>query len=327
MAALLVLGEAAIAMELDMRLRKDGPHRGRRRVSVRSALLLTLAATFCVTLIRLLLAFAGGKGLWSGVTLLAEGAATLLIFGGGAWLGLCVIDGDHRQLLRLRVLSTPHIFYLCLLGVLAVCPVTLLADMARSLFERENPSQMAPITMAVGGQAALFLPQLLKNALLTPVCEELFYRGYLFGALEGQGRSRAILVSSVCFALAHVSGGPEAFFLYALFGALMCLLYVRTGSVLAPMIAHACYNLSLLLLAYSGMSALFDGLTLVSCVVRLLGCMAFYAVLWRVYASRASRAPAHPLEGIRLNRREMLSIVAAAVALVAAAVISGVMHP
>ena len=325
MAALLVLGEAAIAMEWRMRMRKDGVHRGRRRVSVRSALLLTLAATFCVTLIRLLLAFAGGKGLWPGVSLLAEAGVTLLAFGGGAWLGLCVVDGDHRQLLRLRVLSTPHILYLCLLGLLAVCPMTLLADMGQSLFGRENAAQHA--VMAVGGQAALFLPQMLKSVLLVPVCEELFYRGYLFAALEGQSRSRAVLVSSVCFALAHAGGGLSAFFLYALFGALMCLMLLRTGSVLAPMIAHGCYNLALLVLSYSGLAGLFDGLTLVSCAVRLLGCMAFYAALWRVYASRASRAPAHPMQGIRLTRRELLWLLAAVVALGVAVALSEVMHP
>lgn len=295
--------------------------RARRRVQTRRALLLTLGVCLTVNLARI---FSARMALPAPGQMALDGVVAVLVFGGAAYLGLCVPGGDPGNRVRMRALSEQHTLCLCLLGVLAVCPATLLADMIGSFAKSGAPRGAAG--MAVGHSARLFLPQLLKSALLAPVFEELFFRGYLTGALERLGRVRAALVSSLCFAIVHMDGADgfgAAFAVYALLGGLLCAEMHKTGSLLAPMLVHGCYNLTLVILSYAGLSALFEGLTLLSCLVRLLGCLAFYAVFLRVYAARASRAPAQPLAGLHFTGREKLLLLFSLLAMCAAVLLGG----
>lgn len=293
--------------------------RGRRRVQTRSALLLSLCAC---TLSLSTAAISRAAGAWPGAALLATQAVlTVAAFALPAWLGLCVLDGDQRRLLPMRALSAPHILHLCLAGVLAVCPATLLRDaMLAAAGARGAAAGAAP-----AGVSALFLPQLLKSALLVPVCEELFFRGYLMGALDRFGRGRAIFSCALLFALAHGVADVPALLTRVLLGMLFGAVTLKTGSLLAPMLVHGCYNLALLLIAFGGLAPLFNGLSLPSCAVRLLGCLAFYATLARVYALRASRAPLRFPAGLCLTRREIAYLAAAVLALLIAVILSGVM--
>jgi membrane protease YdiL (CAAX protease family) len=80
--------------------------------------------------------------------------------------------------------------------------------------------------------------------IVAPIVEELFFRGFLFGAL---GRVMhwvlAALSTGLVFGLVH-AGGTPAIFLVPLFvlGALLCVLYRRTGSLLPGMGVHAFNN-------------------------------------------------------------------------------------
>ena len=80
--------------------------------------------------------------------------------------------------------------------------------------------------------------------LLAPVCEEFFFRGFCFTALR---RSFGLVVGAVLtgavFGLIH-AGGTEPEFLVPLgvLGALLCLLYWRTGSIIPCMVLHALNN-------------------------------------------------------------------------------------
>jgi membrane protease YdiL (CAAX protease family) len=81
-------------------------------------------------------------------------------------------------------------------------------------------------------------------ALVAPVVEELFFRGFLFGALgRVMNWMLAALATGVVFGLVH-AGGTPAIFLVPLFvlGALLCVLYRRTGSLLPGMGVHAFNN-------------------------------------------------------------------------------------
>src|SRR4051794_5299073 len=77
-----------------------------------------------------------------------------------------------------------------------------------------------------------------------PIAEELFFRGFLFGALRKPiGWIPAALVTGVVFGLIH-AGGTDAVFLVplAVLGTLLCLLYRWTGSVIPGMGVHAFNN-------------------------------------------------------------------------------------
>lgn len=76
-----------------------------------------------------------------------------------------------------------------------------------------------------------------------PVCEELFFRGFLFGALRRHGLVRAAGVTGLAFGLAHVASSPIGFIVpLAALGVILCLLYERTGSLYPCIGLHALNN-------------------------------------------------------------------------------------
>jgi membrane protease YdiL (CAAX protease family) len=77
-----------------------------------------------------------------------------------------------------------------------------------------------------------------------PIAEELLFRGLLFRSLRnGIGTAAAVVVTGLAFGSVHVVGSPvEALPLLALFGSLLCLLYLKTRSLLPCMIVHSINN-------------------------------------------------------------------------------------
>lgn len=74
-----------------------------------------------------------------------------------------------------------------------------------------------------------------------PIGEEIFFRGFLFGALRSRlGFARAAVVSAAVFGLFHV----QPLLIAAMFfvGLGLAALYERRGSLIAPMAAHAIFN-------------------------------------------------------------------------------------
>ncbi len=93
-----------------------------------------------------------------------------------------------------------------------------------------------------GGIVLLFL----VVAVLTPICEELFFRGFLLRGLERRvGTARAIALSSVLFGAAHLEF--IQFPALALFGLLAAVLTVRTDRLGAAVAAHMAFNATALI--------------------------------------------------------------------------------
>ena len=80
----------------------------------------------------------------------------------------------------------------------------------------------------------------LPMAVLLPACEELFFRGGLYGGL------RRVLAVPAAVALAAGAFGvvhdPGFFLPTAALGAVLCVLYERTGSLAAPLCFHVLHN-------------------------------------------------------------------------------------
>lgn len=93
------------------------------------------------------------------------------------------------------------------------------------------------------------LPSILVNGfaavVLAPFTEEIFFRGFLYGAIRARvGPVPAALISSVIFALVH--GYTFAGFVHVFgFGLIFAWIYQRTGSLLPGMVAHGLLNLVL----------------------------------------------------------------------------------
>ncbi|MGZ4277358.1 MAG: CPBP family intramembrane glutamic endopeptidase [Solirubrobacteraceae bacterium] len=82
-------------------------------------------------------------------------------------------------------------------------------------------------------------------AVVAPLAEEFFFRGYMYGALRNWSRWGAAIVTGLVFGLIHGLSAPWEFLLpLAMFGFVLCLLREKTGS-LYPGIALHCANNSI----------------------------------------------------------------------------------
>lgn len=83
-----------------------------------------------------------------------------------------------------------------------------------------------------------YLLYTISSVVVAPVTEEFLFRGILLHRWAAKwGASRAILVSFIIFGFLHID------FLGALvFGIVMALLYIKTRTLIVPMVAHAMNN-------------------------------------------------------------------------------------
>ncbi len=128
----------------------------------------------------------------------------------------------------------------------------------------ENPGTAIPVTVFV-------------IVLFAPAVEEIIFRGALFGGLRklvafllrkrrrhGKRAGKtggtvpfvfAALVSSTAFALLHLE--PVLLPMLLVLGIALCVLYRKTGSLLAPFVAHATFNsFAVLIIILSGLGVL-----------------------------------------------------------------------
>lgn len=98
----------------------------------------------------------------------------------------------------------------------------------------------------------MFPVVILITSVIGPILEEIVFRKILFGALYKRlGFFLSALISSVIFSLAH--GEPEHTLLYSAMGFTFAFLYVHTGRIIVPIIAHVSMNtLVILISTYSG---------------------------------------------------------------------------
>lgn len=122
---------------------------------------------------------------------------------------------------------------------------------ARLLLATIPSTGEAPITTFVAwSSGALSFATL---GLLTPVAEEIFFRGFVFKALGAFGKVAAVLGSAATFALLHLAqthGNWGAFASIAVAGLVFSILRALTGTTVAPAFAHLGYNALLSLSAF-----------------------------------------------------------------------------
>jgi hypothetical protein len=91
---------------------------------------------------------------------------------------------------------------------------------------------------------------MIQAVLISPLIEELFFRGFLYTFLKNYTSTwMALVLSAGVFAFVHVNLGSVVQ-LWSL-GVILGMAYEHTGAILLPMGIHACFNfvtaLSLLL--------------------------------------------------------------------------------
>jgi membrane protease YdiL (CAAX protease family) len=81
-------------------------------------------------------------------------------------------------------------------------------------------------------------------AFIAPLAEEVFFRGFVFGVLrEKIGAAWGAIATGVVFGIVHVAGSPiETVGVLIILGILLCVLYLKTGSLLPCIALHAINN-------------------------------------------------------------------------------------
>jgi membrane protease YdiL (CAAX protease family) len=98
-----------------------------------------------------------------------------------------------------------------------------------------------PVDKASGPVAIVFAT--LGIAVLAPICEEIFFRGVMFGSLRRwKGVWVAATITAIVFSAAHLEFAPVIFADRLVAGFVWCLIYARTGRLLPGMMAHAANN-------------------------------------------------------------------------------------
>lgn len=100
---------------------------------------------------------------------------------------------------------------------------------------------------------ALYLSVLIGGAVLAPIGEEIFFRGFVYNcARQRLGRGWGLVLSSALFSLVHL--GPLVLLPIFLVGVVLALAYERTGSLWVPIFMHATFNGVQLIAAYFGVT-------------------------------------------------------------------------
>jgi membrane protease YdiL (CAAX protease family) len=119
------------------------------------------------------------------------------------------------------------------------------------------------VGLKIPGELGLILPKTSTERVLwvilsltAGVCEETAFRGYLLTRLRIFTGSKSwvlpLIVASLAFGTGHTYQGIGGFILISIYGLMFGLLYIRTGSLWPPIIAHFFQDFSALFYPYPG---------------------------------------------------------------------------
>jgi hypothetical protein len=159
------------------------------------------------------------------------------VVGGQPWRTLGFASAPWTNLVPLLILC----------GVLHLWMLTLSSLWAAVLHDLLgiDPQPMELVSYfrseAVAGDRWNVVAFVISGAVLAPIGEEVFFRGFLFGCLRQRwGVLAGALASSLFFALAHTS--LLGLVPLTAMGCFLCYLYQRTGSLAFPMLYHGAFN-------------------------------------------------------------------------------------
>jgi membrane protease YdiL (CAAX protease family) len=174
------------------------------------------------------------------LSILAMGAVLVLVPPLRRWCGGMLsasVPEEHRRETWLVALAKPLVAFAAI-GSVVLWRWTAEGPAGIAQWVRGRASHEAQLAQAL---TATGMAMLLTQAVVGPVIEELVFRGLLYKAWEEQwGWFVAMLLSSGVFGAYHGAFWP------AFVGGLVYVaLYRRTGSLVAPILAHGIYNATL----------------------------------------------------------------------------------
>ena len=152
-----------------------------------------------------------------------------------------VTPGDGARALGFRSSSLLAAIGWVVGGFLFMFVVTLVYGALVELLHLPLKTNVQVLTDQVSASPLTILGSLLGAVLIAPICEETFFRGYLFaGLLRGMNGWAAVLVSALLFTLVHGDiGSAVPLFI---FGIVLAVVRWRTGSIWPGIALHAANN-------------------------------------------------------------------------------------
>lgn len=121
------------------------------------------------------------------------------------------------------------------------------------------------------------LASLTGTVLISPIAEELIFRGIILNRLKLViSVPIAILVSSLCFGILHSYGSIISAFV---FGLCMCILYIKTNNILIPISAHIMNNFFAEALYYLDSGGILFNNDLIMITITILAIVSLYLIL------------------------------------------------
>ena len=107
-----------------------------------------------------------------------------------------------------------------------------------------DDTQTLPDELGANGPLVNALAVIVLVTVIAPLGEELFFRGFFYGALRNwRGPILAAILTGAVFGLIHAGSSPVGYLMpLAIFGAGLCLLYELTGSLYPAIALHALNN-------------------------------------------------------------------------------------
>lgn len=172
-----------------------------------------------------------------------------LIILAGVWLLVVRRYGTTWASLGLRLpeRSTLAPMLVLFAGLAAGC-VAVTAGMIWALDAIGLPARILPLTTVPAITDPLFVVAVLGSVILTPVAEEVLFRGVLYQSLrKNMGVVLGIASSAILFAALHLQ--PEVVPELLVLGIMLAVAFERTRSLYPSMLMHATYNGVIILLA------------------------------------------------------------------------------
>lgn len=221
--------------------------------------------------------------------------AALYLINQGTFFGVFLfLYKTRRPIFSDQLFSRPNpvVCIICILSGIAslylLTPLVNTIEWALSLI----PLQSSGLGFEINSIGRLIF-SLFFLALLPAVCEELLFRGAIFNCLRTHSRTFAIVMSSLCFAVFHMSGYQ---FIYPiLFGLLLGLIMDKWGNIWYCILTHF-FNNALVLVSNYISSAEIGApnttqiiLSVVCSIVFALGIIGFSKIKYKLNMDYTSR--------------------------------------
>lgn len=154
---------------------------------------------------------------------------------------------NYVKACKFNKLSGENIFLCIIIAIIVLIGLTPISNISVQLMEQAGLEFSTALPIGLNSIGDLFLAIVLV-AFVPAVLEELIFRGMILQGLRKFGSWPAILISAGLFALMHASAIQLVYTF--LFGIVLALVVIKTGSILSSMICHFTANGLSLVLSY-----------------------------------------------------------------------------